>query len=398
MVRRWGAPVVLGVTGIIAVSLGLRTGVTSLSPLAPLVTGDIPLSSLHLGFLAATPALMFAASGLFAPAMIRRLGVDRVMLVVLAVSALSHLARSIAGGFGLLLAATVVLMLAVGVGNITLPVAVKIYAPNNVGLLTSAYATGLALSTAVGAWAALVIAGDWGWRVSLGFWGIISAVAMVPWVVLVARSPRGLSSAVTPHPLPVMGWRLFRSPTAWAVLATFALPSVTAYTMFGLLPVIGIDHLGRGPADAAALLTIFAAVGIPLAAIVPRLAHRPLVTGSLVVGAGALLIVGYLGLAFIVTIPVVWVAALALATLMFSLSLALIGLRSDTVSTATELSGFVNGFGYFVAALGPMIVGVVVAAQDTWTYALAAMSVTGFLVIPAGLILFRGRSVDSELS
>lgn len=398
MAGRWGTSVALGVSGILSVALGLRTGVASLSPLAPIIAEDIMLSSVQLGLLAATPAVLFAASGLFAPAVIRRLGVEKVMIIVLIVTALSHVVRSVAEGFGLLMLGTAVLMLGVGVGNIALPVAVKIYAPKNVGALTSAYATGLALSTAVGAWGALVIAGDYGWRVSLGSWGIISVVALLPWLLLTFRAPVALETPVAAQRLPVIRFRLLQSSTAWAVLATFALPSITAYTMFGLLPVIGVEHLGMQLVDAAWLLTVFTAIGIPLAVIVPRLAHRPRITGGLVLIAGTLLVVGYLGLGFLLSSPMLWVSLLAAATLMFSLSLALIGLRSDSVSTATELSGFVNGVGYFVAGLGPLVVGAVVAAQGNWTLALAGMSITGFLVIPAGLILLRGRSVDQDLS
>lgn len=382
-------------------ALGLRTGVASLSPLAPQITPDISLSSVEWGMLAAAPALVFAATGLFTPALIRRFGVERVMAAVLLVSAVAHVGRGFSQGFLTLFLGTILLMVAVGVGNISLPVAVKVFAPNRVGVLTSAYATGLAISTAVGAWAALVVAGQFGWRVSLGSWGILSALALLPWFLLLVQAPRDTQTiriGVAPE-VPLVGRRILRSSTAWAVMLTFALPSVTAYTMFGLLPVIGVEHLAQTPTQAAFLLTVFTAIGVPLAVIVPRFAHLSRVTGILVITGGALLVVGYLGLALAIGVPpLVWVSALGIATLMFYLSLALIGLRSDSVATAAELSGFTNGVGYLVAGCGPLVVGWVVAVQGTWTYALLGLSVTGLFVIPAGVILLRGFSVDDDFA
>ena len=66
----------LALTGILLVALSLRTPVAALSPILDRIGEDIALSPVVLGVIGATPPLAFAASGLLAPLIARRLGLE----------------------------------------------------------------------------------------------------------------------------------------------------------------------------------------------------------------------------------------------------------------------------------------------------------------------------------
>lgn len=73
--------------------------------------------------------------------------------------------------------------------------------------------------------------------------------------------------------------------------------------------------------------------------------------------------------------------------------MALIAARSRTALVTARLSGFVQPFGYFVAAAGPLLVGILHDVTGDWSgillglvVATAAMAFTGFRASRAGYI------------
>ena len=57
--------------------------------------------------------------------------------------------------------------------------------------------------------------------------------------------------------------RMWRLPLAWALTVGFTVSGVLAYTSFAWLPTILVDTAGVTPAAAGALLSLFAAMGLP---------------------------------------------------------------------------------------------------------------------------------------
>src|SRR5690606_14098049 len=105
--------------------------------------------------------------------------------------------------------------------------------------------------------------------------------------------------------------------------------------------------ISRGIAqlEAAALLALFAMVGVPMGIVVPWLATRLNSSGLLVLVGTGFLVLGYLGL-LLVPAPALapfWVVALGAGTMLFPLALTLINLRTRSHQASTALSGFVQG-------------------------------------------------------
>lgn len=420
----------LALVGIVLFALSVRTPVAGMSPLLERIAQDMTLGPLVLGIIGAVPPLAFVVSGLLTPALASRLGLERALYVALGLLALGQVGRALAPDATVLTIATIVATLGMGVGNVLLPPLVRRYFPDRVGLMTSLYATLIAVSSALPPLVAVPVADAAGWRTALGMWLVTTIAAAVPWVALLWRQ-RSAASAVltmpdTVPPPPVepgdaeaaateaalehpgeapaertasMGVRLLRSPTAWAIGVVFGISSMCAYAFFAWLPPLLVGHAGLDEASAGATLAIFTSMGLPAGVIVPLVVARfPRSTQLLTLVGAALLAIGYAGLLWAPSVAtVVWAMSAGLGTLVFPLALVLINLRSATPATTVALSGFVQTVGYLMGAAGPFIVSLLHDATGGWTAPLGVLFAGVVLMVPAAIILHRGRLVDDEV-
>lgn len=390
----------LALAGIVLVAFNLRTAVASLSPVLSRVEADIALSPALVGFLGMLPPLCYAAFGIVTPLVSRRLGLERSLVAALVLLTVGLAGRGLAPGAGWLVVASVATFAAMGIGNVLLPPIVKRYFPDRIGLLTTVYATAMAVSTFVPPLIAVPVADAAGWRVSVGEWAGLAAVALVPWIALLVRSRGDESGADAAIPeAGDRGWLAVaaRSPLGWALMIVFAVGGFNAYAAFAWLPTILADIAGTPPAEAGALLALYAAMGLPASVLVPVLAARrgwirPLVGFSIVVFTA-----GYLGLLLAPGQATwLWVALVGSGPLLFPLSLVLINLRTRTHEGAVALSGFVQSAGYLVVAAGPLAVGLAHQASGGWTVPLVVLLVSAIPAGVAGFLLARPRYLEDE--
>ncbi|MDO7881606.1 MFS transporter [Salinibacterium soli] len=389
--------------GILLLAANLRTAVVAFSPIVSFVDDDIPLDVVGLGVLGMLPPIAFAASGIVAPWVARRIGLELSIAVACAAMVAGPLVRAVAGDYAVLLAGTVLALAGMGFGNILLPPAVKKYFPDRIGLVTSSYATLMALSTAIPPLIAAPVAGTAGWRASLALWGVIAAGALVPWIVVwlqsVAHARRIRESGDV---LAVRGrfeGRIWRSRVAWAITLAFAIPGFNVYAMFAWLPELLRDTAGVDEVQAGALLGLFGLMGLPASLLVPILASR-LRNVSVIIYAGLLFFLGgYAGLLLApAAAPWLWVALAGSGPLMFQLCLALINLRTRSPEASVALSGFVQSIGYSAAAFGPLVVALLHdVSGGGWTVPLLLLAGSTLLSIVSAVTLARPRFVEDDL-
>jgi CP family cyanate transporter-like MFS transporter len=372
---------IVAIVAILLLALNLRSAVAALSPIAALVAEDVPLDALALGVL-----------GMLAP-------VAFALFVMLA----GPLLRASAENSAVLFAGTALTFVGMGVGNVLLPPAVKRYFPDRIGVLTSAYATLLAVSTAIPPAIAVPLAEATSWRVSLAIWGLLALAAMVPWLVLWARRRTASTTAEAepgrgsggPQPQPRRPPRLRSSAVAWAMVVIFGVSSVHVYTAFAWLPQLLIEHAGVGAAAAGVMLGLYAIVGFPMSLVVPILAARMRSVGPLIYAGTLCYAFGYAGLLLAPeAATVLWVILAGAGGLIFPLTLVLINLRTRTPAGSVALSGFVQSLGYTAGAFGPLLVGLLREGTGNWHAPVAFLFITGLLPILGGVLLRRPGYVD----
>ncbi|MGX5695168.1 MFS transporter [Agromyces soli] len=386
----------LALIGIVLVAFNLRTAVASLSPVLARVEDEIALTPALVGFLGMLPPLCYALFGILTPLASRRLGLERSLVGALLLLCAGLAGRGLAPDAGWLITASIAAFAAMGMGNVLLPPIVKRYFPDRIGLLTTVYATAMAVSTFVPPLVAVPVADASGWRVSLGEWAVFAALALVPWIVLLARSPA--SRAENPREMERSAEASSRGllaaaarwPLAWALSVLFAVSGFNAYALFAWLPSILDDVAGTTPAQAGALLSLYAAMGLPASIVVPLLASRRGWIVPLVVVSVAVFVAGYLGLLLApAQLTWLWVALAGTGPMLFPLSLVLINLRTRTHEGAVALSGFVQSAGYLIVAVGPLAVGLAHQASGGWTLPLVVLLASALPAAIAGLVVAR---------
>jgi len=390
----------LALLGILLVAANLRTAVAALSPIITRIDADIPLGPLAIGVLGMLPPVCFALFGVFTPMFTKRHGLESVLVFALVALFVGHLARGLSDSLGMLLLGSVITFAGLGVGNVLLPPLVKKYFPDRIGLMTSLYVTVLSFSTLVPPLVAVPVADAAGWRISLGMWSVLALFALVPWITMLVRHrTRSVPTPVLEEPEPAILGRIRHSSVAWAVASVFAVSSLNAYALFAWLPQLLVERSGVSAGAAGALLSLFAAVGIPCALVIPVLTAR-MKNVALIVYAGALCyVVGYLGLILAPeTLTWLWVSAAGLGQLLFPLALVLINLRTRTHEGAVAMSGFVQGVGYTLGALGPLLVGLLHELSGDWLWPLVFLMSTAVAVTIAGAVIARPHMLEDELN
>ena len=377
-------------TGIIFIGLNLRPALASVGPLIGMIREETGLSNVSLGLLTTLPLLCFGIFSTLAPIITRRLGIERTlgysMLLLI-----GGLLLRILSPISMLFLGTLLIGVAIALGNVLLPSLVKRDFPEKSGWMTSIYTSARAVGASVAAGISVPLAASIGWRISLASWALPAAIAFLIWL------PR-MRFRTTPNQ--VVGFRkmladLGRSPLAWQVAVYIGLQSLAFYTILAWLPEI-LQSRGATPDEAGWLLSLSQGAGIGGSMLVPILADRMRDQRRMGVALASVELIGLLGL----TLPGIALAGLWVSLIgfvlggTFSLALLLIVLRTRNAESAAELSGMAQSVGYLLAAIGPTFFGLLHDLVNGWTIPLLSLVVVLCIKVSAGLGAGRARPVD----
>lgn len=387
--------------GIVLVAFTLRQAVAAISPILGDIRVDIPISNIGAGLLGTLPPILLAASGFIAPHVARGIGLDGGIVVALLLVTLGHLVRAFAPGFAVLLAGSVVALAGTGIGNVLLPPIVRRYFPDRVALLTAVYGCIVGVSTAVPAALAAPVAERLGWRFSLGIWSVTSVVALVPWLVVIARERRRRLSAAAAveSPPPALVTRLWRSRVALSITVLFSSSTICTYAAFAWLPEILGDIAGSTPTEAGALLAVTGLISVPCGLIAPLLVARLRNVGWLIAAGSASFVLGYLGLLLApATLTLLWVLLIGSGSILFPVNLVLFNVRTRTHGGTVALSGFAQGIAYALGALGPLLMGLLHDVSGGWTLPLLFLLAVALVAAIPAITLAKPAFVEDELA
>ncbi|MGH3096870.1 MAG: CynX/NimT family MFS transporter [Streptosporangiales bacterium] len=384
---------VLLLAGIALVAANLRPIIGSLGPVLGQVRDTLQLSGTLAGLLTTLPVLCFAACGAAAPTLAARVGSHRLTAAAMTALAAGLAVRATTGSTTVFLLASLVALAGVGFANVLTPALVKQHFPHRLRQVTGIYATTMQVGMMTSSAVSVPLAHAFGdWRESLGIWAILAVLATLPWLGLL-RTTRLTYQAGNR----VTGRQLIRSRTAWALAVFFGIQSGQAYALFGWLPAI-LGDAGVSSGRAGVDLSIIAAMGVVTSILLPAVSTKLRSFWPLVVGIASCYAVGYVGLLLApAAAPWLWAMVLGAGGGAFPLALMLIGLRARTGQATSALSGFAQGTGYLVAALGPFLVGFLHDLTGEWTLSVLFLLATVCVLLPVGLIAARHRYVEDEI-
>ncbi|GAB5080821.1 MFS transporter [Arthrobacter sp. AD-310] len=370
--------ILLACIGLLA--LNLRGPFVAVAPVVGPIQAELAFSPVVLGLLTSIPVLCFSLAAPLASLAARKFGAEfAVSLTILGVLA-GVLVRS-AGGPSLVVAGTVLIGLAITVGNIAAPLIIRRdFAPARQGTAMGIYTAALNIGSFLTSVVTAPLAALTGWRFALGSVAVVAVAAIVAWTLAVGprsaflTAPADTRQGVKLPPVSGSGW------ITVGLTAGFGGQAFSYYGVTAWLPSYLHDELGMSAAEAGAassifqILAIVGGLGVPFAA-------KYWNTTAVAVTLGALWTTVPAGLLLAPQLWWLWSLAGGIAqgggiTVIF---IAIIKLARDQAS-AGRMSATVQGLGYALGAVAPPLVGFVHDATDSWAPAL--------LVILASVLTF----------
>ncbi|MBP8534002.1 MFS transporter [Streptomyces sp. MK37H] len=384
--------------GIVLASLNMRAALAGVSPLLGEISGHFGLSATTGSLVTTIPLIFMGLASPFAPRLARRWGTEAVLLSALVL---------LLGGILLRVAPPVMALFAggalVGSGiaflNVLMPGLVKRDFPHRAAGMTALYTTSMIGGATVSAASAVPLEDALGgWRGSLASWSLLAAVAALVWIpqtVLARRGTHHGEPAATPvRTSPGAEPRLGRSALAWQVTLFMGLQSSIAYVCIAWMPTIFTDH-GMSKSAAGLVFAFSTMLQMVGSFVVPTLAGRMRSQRTLAVAVAALMGAGIAGL-LVAPAAGAWVWAALIGVGQggsVGLALTMMVLRTGDAHTSARLSGMAQTWGYLLAAVGPLALGVVHQTTGGWVLPLTLMlAVCGALAV-LGLGAGRDRRI-----
>lgn len=394
----WGG---LLLVAVLLVSMNLRGSIAAVSPVLPQIRSDLALSAATAGLLTTLPVVCFALVAPAAAWLGRRAGLERAILLgCLAIVAGSVL--RVLGGATVLLLGTLVIGAAMTVGNVLVPVVVKRDFAAHAGTVTALYTAALAGGAAAHAVLTAPVALEVGWRAALAGWALLAAMAAALWVVATRRHGRdvGTRAGKSGTGAPTAQARvpgMWRHPVAWALAAFLGSQAVTFYAVTAWLPTVLVHDADLDLETAGVAMSVFQVLGIAGTLLIPVLAPRRRTQGWLAVaiaGGWAVMLVGLL------VDPAAWPVWVVVGGVAqgggISLAFTLLVLRSHDEAAARGLSAMSQLVGYSLGATGPVVVGALFEATNSWDAPLALLLAVTVPMAVAGVVAGRDTTVGAD--
>lgn len=410
------APAVVTIVGILLVAAAMRAPITSVGPLLETIRADVGLSATSGGALSMLPLLAFAGVSPLAPALARRLGLERALGTALVLLVVGTLLRS-GPGTAALFGGTVLIGVGIGLINVLLSGLVKRDFPHRVAALTGVYTTVMSGFAMIASGLAVPVAtvAPGGWRTSLAVWVGFAAVGAAVWLrrpagqgtpPAVPATTAGAAAGAgtggpgtagmgTPGGAPATAGAgrpprsVWRSGLAWQLTLFFGLQSMGFYAAITWLAAI-LHSRGMSMATAGWYVALMQLTGLVTSAATPLLMRRRPDQRLLAAGAALLGMASYLALVVAPGPALLWSATLGLGQgASVTLALSFFALRARDPAQAAALSGMAQSLGYVLASLGPLVFGALHDLTGDWTVPLLLIS--GLIGLQGVVALGAGR-------
>lgn len=376
------------VVGIMLFASTLRVPLTSIGSLVPIIRDALEVSSTIMGSVATLPLLAFAFISPFVPKIASRMGIERTIFLSMIILVLGIIIRSITG-ISTMFIGTALIGITISFGNVLLPSLIKMNFPFKVGLMTGLYALFMNVFGALASGISVPVSNidSFGWQGALSIWAILVIISLFVWYPQVKNSTS--NHKLESNQKKTNMWSSF---TAWQVTFFMGLQSLMYYTCLTWLPDI-LQFRGYTSSQAGWILSLMLFALIPVNFLIPVIADN--MKNQKILGAltGVVFLFGTIGL-FSANIGLIIISVILIGIGCgsgYSLSMMFFSLRTKNGYEASELSGMAQSFGYFLAALGPIVFGGLHDLIGGWIIPLFMLLIIAIIILIAGVL--AGREV-----
>lgn len=380
--------------GVLAASLNLRPAVASISPVLEALRADLGLSYTAVSLLTTIPTICMGVFALTIPAITDRLGRERGVYWGIILITAATAARVWSQHVLILFGSTLLVGVGIAITQALLPSLVTEYFTDRESFATGLYTASLTIGAALAGGLTAPIGDLFGsWPIALAAWAILAALAVPIWYLswqwmeqqTTAENSKGETDRAR------LPWQ-----NRWAVVLMlfFGGSSSIFYVVLAWLAPRYVA-LGWSSNQAGFLLSLFvlAQLGgnLVVSAVGDRLSDQRLLFALMLLSS----IIGSLGIAVAPQLfPWVWALLLGIgAGGVFTLSLMLpVTYAAGPVAT-DGLSSMMFAGGYFIAALGPFIAGLLRDLTGSYAVSFGGLVLLGIVLLGASIQLRPGREV-----
>jgi MFS transporter, CP family, cyanate transporter len=377
---------VAGIVALVLIGLNLRAGITGAAALLHDLQAVLGYGPLTAAVIPSVPTLCFAVAGAATTWLTRRLGLEKAILLSLAMLAVGLLLRGIPST-GMLLAGTVVGMSGLAICNVAMPSFIRVHFADRTSLMTALYTVTMTTGATVVAVLIVPVAQGLGSASaglgSIGFLALGACLGFLPIAVYAHRNASAVKAA------PVAPWPLLRTRTGALITLGFTVQALLAYAVLSWFPYLLVT-MGMTGAGSGLMFGLMQLVSVPAGMILVAIGSRPrrqraafyLATVTMALGVLAMLI-----------LPVDWApltaVLLGFGLGIFPLVMVMISRSGRTAAETTALSTVAQSAGYLLATLGPFGMGLLHSATDSWTLPLFLLLAVALGQIAVGHAITR---------
>ncbi|VVM38665.1 cyanate transporter [Pseudomonas fluorescens] len=376
-VRATARPAAWLMLAIILVALNLRPSMAAVGPLLSAIRGDIQLSFTVASLLTMLPVMAMGLAMFFGIGISQRLGEQRTVLLSLLIIGLATLSRLFIDSAAQLIASAMLAGIGVALIQALMPALIKSRFADNVALCMGLYVTSIMGGAALAAsLAPLVMVQTGSWRSGLAFWAILALLAFVFWWFQRRQQPSTEMAAARKD-------SLFANSRAWLLAIFFGLGTASYTCVLAWLAPYYVEK-GWSEQNAGLLLGFLTAMEVISGLVVPAIANRHRDRRAVLMALLTLIIAGFCGLILCPQhLSLLWPCLLGLGIGgLFPMSLIVSLDHLDNPQRAGALAAFVQGIGYLIAGLSPLLAGMIRDRLGSFEWAWwSLMAVMGLMML-----------------
>ena len=379
-VRAKTRPAVWLMLAIMLVALNLRPSMAAVGPLLSAIRGDISLSFSLASLLTMLPVMAMGLAMFFGIGISQRLGERRTVLLSLLIIGLATLSRLFVDSAAELIISAVLAGIGIALIQALMPALIKSRFADNVSMCMGLYVTSIMGGAAIAAsFAPQVMVQTASWRLGLAIWAVLALMALLFWWTQRASLPHAMTTVVKKE-------SFFANSRAWLLALFFGLGTASYTCVLAWLAPYYVEK-GWSEQDAGLLLGFLTAMEVISGLVVPAIANRSRDRRVVLMALLGLIIAGFCGLILSPQhFSLLWPCLLGLGIGgLFPMSLIVSLDHLDNPQRAGGLTAFVQGIGYLIAGLSPLLAGMI--RDQLGSFEWAWWSLTAVMVVMLLMVL-----------
>ncbi|AQY64948.1 cyanate transporter [Pseudomonas veronii] len=340
---------------VVLVALNLRPSMAAVGPLLASIRGEVPLSFSSAALLTMLPVMAMGLAMFFGMGLAKRFGEHRSIAVSLLVIGVATLSRLLLDSALELIVSAIAAGVGIAMIQAVMPALIKSRFSADVSLFMGLYVTAIMGGAALAAsFSPFVLVQTGSWRIGLAIWAGLAVLALVCWSAQRAALP------VLPQAGSDKQEGFFGNGRAWLLAIFFGLGTASYTCVLAWLAPYYVEQ-GWSEQHAGLLLGFLTAMEVISGLVTPALANRRRDKRGVLAVLLVLIILGFCGLILAPQhLSLLWPCLLGLGIGgLFPMSLILSLDHLDHPRRAGSLTAFVQGIGYLIAGLSPLIAGMI---------------------------------------